>query len=82
MPDDKIRANANVSAWPDSGDWDDPDDEWIVGVALRDINDATEYLIEEGDQTPRVYADYASCSTREMAEYIRNLIRDDAKKPG
>jgi hypothetical protein len=48
---DKLRRTlppGKISAWPDSGDWDDPDDDWVVGVA-KSIRTGEPVIVKRGD---------------------------------
>jgi hypothetical protein len=82
MTEAGIRGAANVSFWPDNGDWEGTTGTWVVGTAIRSMSDATEYVVEDGGKPPIYWANFAACPSRRLAEYICHLIRVDAKKPG
>lgn len=70
-----------VSAWPDTGDWDD-DEDWVIGVAyMKAFDNSSAYTIEDGDDTPPAWTSIADRVQKDVAlELIQilNAIREPA----
>jgi hypothetical protein len=62
-----------VSAWPDSGDWED-DHNWIVGIATITFDDATAYSVKSGGRIPSTWGCIAEKMAPNQAIALADLL--------
>jgi len=72
-----------ISAWPNYGDWEEDDDEWVVGIATNGM-DGRPYSVREG-ACPASWIEIATVRRRNLAislaAHLNALPRAFATKP-